>query len=227
MTSLYKQTNSNQFQKVRDTKVVRIKKLTLIAIGLSLIFGLGWGLGFAATSSDVEEVTFAFQLIFSIFVGSQGLLIFIFHGIRSKKFKNQWELWLEKYLNIKMKARQQVSVSHSRNKFPTSSRSGHAGTLETCPSNTLPRGSTPKSPMSTLSRDSTPTSPTGPTVDAIKTGSFIWQETNKPAIEMMNKERNGGTQESEPKATCKEVTVHINVVIENMNAYEDELVTPL
>ena len=92
-------------------KVSQVKKLTLIAIGLSLIFGLGWGLGLAATSSDIEELTFTFQLIFSIFVGSQGLLIFIFHGVRSKDARDEWRSWVYKLLCIERKSRYQVAHS--------------------------------------------------------------------------------------------------------------------
>lgn len=67
-----------------------IRQNLIIAAGLSILFGLGWGIGLAATSSDVKEVTFAFQVLFSIFVGSQGVLIFFFHGIRSPKFRQVW-----------------------------------------------------------------------------------------------------------------------------------------
>ncbi len=71
----------------------RVKRFTIIAIGLSVVFGLGWGLGLAATTSDIEELTFVFQLLFSIFVGSQGILIFILHGLRSKEARSVWKTW--------------------------------------------------------------------------------------------------------------------------------------
>ena len=66
------------------------KQNLIIAAGLSLLFGLGWGFGLTATSSDVEELTFAFQILFSLFVGSQGVLIFVFHGLRSQQFRHVW-----------------------------------------------------------------------------------------------------------------------------------------
>jgi MFS family permease len=66
------------------------KEKFILAIGLSLLLGLGWGLGLTATSSDVKEVTFVFQILFSLFVGSQGVLIFIFHGLRSPQFRQTW-----------------------------------------------------------------------------------------------------------------------------------------
>ena len=67
------------------------KQNFIIAVGLSLLFGLGWGFGLTATSSNTKEVTFAFQVIFSLFVGSQGILIFFFHGLRSPDFRKMWQ----------------------------------------------------------------------------------------------------------------------------------------
>ena len=70
--------------------VENVKKNLLIAVGLSLLFGLGWGFGLTATSSGTKEATFAFQLLFSIFVGLQGVLILFLHGIRSSEFRQVW-----------------------------------------------------------------------------------------------------------------------------------------
>ena len=226
MTSIYKKS------KKQEKKVARTKKLTMIAIGLSLLFGLGWAFGLSATSSNVEEVTFAFQLIFSIFVGSQGLLIFIFHGIRSKNVSKQWKSWLEKYLHIKKKAKRQTYVTHSQNTFPSSSRSGHAygGTLITGSTSTFSRDTLLSSPPSSYSTLSSPTE------DAITTSTLTWQESNKPAntnYEMTNKEHNDSTNDTTQKSdlgnTADSAAVH-SVVIENENAYEkdaDELGTQL
>ena len=80
--------------KLLSRKVINAKRATaksvkqnlLIAVGLSLLFGLGWGFGLTATGSGTKEATFAFQLLFSIFVGLQGVLILFFHGIRSSEF---------------------------------------------------------------------------------------------------------------------------------------------
>ena len=67
-----------------------LKQKLFVAVGLSLLLGLGWGLGLTATSSDLRELTFALQIIFSVFVGSQGILIFILHGLRSPQFRLVW-----------------------------------------------------------------------------------------------------------------------------------------
>ena len=87
MITLLRRKNSINPEKGNAEKV---KKNLLIAVGLSLVFGLGWGFGLTATSSGTKEATFAFQLLFSIFVGLQGVLILFFHGIRSSEFRQVW-----------------------------------------------------------------------------------------------------------------------------------------
>jgi len=85
---------SSNPNKLQDTK-----KKAFIAIGLATVLGLGWGFGLLATSSDLREVTLAFQIIFSIFVGCQGLLLFILHGLRSVEARKVWKLWFSTILN--------------------------------------------------------------------------------------------------------------------------------
>ena len=95
MASLVKQ--ARQRKVVQETKGQgtrkQIRRHLIIAVGLATVFGLGWGFGLAATSTSVEEVTFVFQLIFGIFVGSHGVLIFILHGLRSEEARNTWKSW--------------------------------------------------------------------------------------------------------------------------------------
>ena len=61
-----------------------------IAVTLAVMFGLGWALGLVATSLPVKKLTFAFQILFSIFVGAQGVLIFLLHGIRNQDIRKLW-----------------------------------------------------------------------------------------------------------------------------------------
>ena len=65
----------------------------LIAAGLALVLGLGWGFGLAASSHNISALACAFQFVFSLFVSSQGLLLLIFHGVRSKDAKVVWRSW--------------------------------------------------------------------------------------------------------------------------------------
>ena len=68
-------------------------KFTIAAI-LAVMFGLGWTLGLAATSVPVKEFSLTFQILFSIFVGAQGVLIFFLHGVRNQDIRKLWKWWL-------------------------------------------------------------------------------------------------------------------------------------
>lgn len=43
-------------------------------------------------SLPVKELTFTFQILFSVFVGLQGTLLFLLHGIRNKDAHTHWKL---------------------------------------------------------------------------------------------------------------------------------------
>ncbi|XP_064387685.1 adhesion G-protein coupled receptor G6-like [Halichondria panicea] len=81
-------------QSLRESSVRQqlrnVKENLIIAMCLSIVLGLGWGLGLVSTSSGLVELSFTFQVIFSIFVGSQGVLIFILYGIRNTNFRQLW-----------------------------------------------------------------------------------------------------------------------------------------
>ena len=93
MVSLCKHTQKMSTSKPSGaTNAQDLKKIFIATVCLGTMLGLGWGFGLAATSSDMTELTFSFQVVFSIFVGSQGVLIFIFHGLRNDDFRNFWKL---------------------------------------------------------------------------------------------------------------------------------------
>ena len=62
-----------------------------------MVFGLGWGLVLLAMSTRVIGITIGFQVIFTLFVGAQGLLMLIFHGFHSEKARDPevWKQWLD------------------------------------------------------------------------------------------------------------------------------------
>ena len=95
LVSLVKERTTSA-SRVDVTTIHKIKRNSVPALGLATLFGLTWGLGLAATSTGVREVTFAFQVIVGILIGSQGVLIFIFQGLRSDKVKKVWTKWFAK-----------------------------------------------------------------------------------------------------------------------------------
>lgn len=76
--------------KTKSSSFQTTKESLIIAISLAVVFGLGWGFGLLATSSSVEGITITFQVVFSIFVGLQGLLLFILHGLRNTHARKVW-----------------------------------------------------------------------------------------------------------------------------------------
>ena len=115
MVSICKHTenmNSVMKEKMTAEKSKKIKKKLYIAMSLSVVLGLGWGLGLAATSSSVVGLTVTFQVIFSIFVGMQGVLIFVLHGVRNKDARELWKKTLtrSKHLFSSLKS---TSVAYS------------------------------------------------------------------------------------------------------------------
>ena len=77
--------------KTKAEKTREIKNNFIIAMSLAVVLGLGWTLGLLATSFPSVEVTTAFQVLFSIFVGMQGVLIFCLHAIRNSDARNVWK----------------------------------------------------------------------------------------------------------------------------------------
>ena len=82
---------------VKDThaKTKAYKAKFTIAAILAVMFGLGWTLGLAATSVPVKEFSLTFQILFSIFVGAQGVLIFLLHGVRNQDIRKLWKRWFK------------------------------------------------------------------------------------------------------------------------------------
>ena len=110
MVSLIKR--SANFKEIADFKDKHksAKKQVAIAIGLATLFGLGWGFGLAASGTTINELTFTFQLLFSLFVGLQGVILFVLHGVRKPEARDQWKAWLTK---VSSKSMQLYSIVKS------------------------------------------------------------------------------------------------------------------
>ena len=67
---------------------------------LATVFGLVWGFGLTATSYNVEAATCAIEYIFSILIGTQGLLVFVLHGIRNADAIKVWKSLFTKSLEL-------------------------------------------------------------------------------------------------------------------------------
>ena len=90
MVSICRHSHNPATNKKEGSKIKALQKKFIIAVTLAIVFGLGWGLGLVATSLPVKELTFTFQILFSVFVGSQGILLFLLYGVRNQDIRNIW-----------------------------------------------------------------------------------------------------------------------------------------
>lgn len=75
----------------------------MIAVTLSVLFGLGWGLGLMVsgvlfTSAIVRNI---FAVTFILLTGFQGLFIFIMHCLRSPEVRKEWRRWIFRVTGIR------------------------------------------------------------------------------------------------------------------------------
>ena len=90
MVSICNHTQGPVTDKKEGSKIKAMKANLTIAATLAVVFGLGWALGLAATSLPVKELTLTFQILFSIFVGAQGMLLFLLHGVCNQDIRKVW-----------------------------------------------------------------------------------------------------------------------------------------
>ena len=70
------------------------KKHLIIAISLSILFGLGWGFGLPATQAvSVVGLRIALQALFIIFTSFHGFFIFAMQCLRSQVARREWWKW--------------------------------------------------------------------------------------------------------------------------------------
>ena len=73
-----------------------VKQQFLVAVTLSILFGLGWGVGLLATEKVyVSAIKDLFASLFVILTTPQGLLVFIVHCLRSKDIQRVWTSWFK------------------------------------------------------------------------------------------------------------------------------------
>lgn len=74
------------------------KQQFMIALTLSLLFGLGWGVGLLSTQSlyTVTAIRDTFSALFILLTAFQGLFLFLMHCVRSKEVRRQWMIWAYK-----------------------------------------------------------------------------------------------------------------------------------
>ena len=90
------------------------KRQAVMLITLSILFGLGWGIGLAATNSlEVQWLRYGFQIVFITLTAFQGLFVFILYGLRLQQIRKVWKKWFYIMTNQHVKAAHlDLSSSH-------------------------------------------------------------------------------------------------------------------
>ena len=95
IVSLLQKTFQSDIKTKNNNNITFVCQQLSIAVTLSIMFGLGWGIGLLATQ-DIhtnKTVRDLFAALFVIITGFHGLLIFIMHCLRSKEVRNTWKRW--------------------------------------------------------------------------------------------------------------------------------------
>ena len=132
---LQKHVQSNIKSK-KDTKTSFLHQQLIIAITLSVLFGLGWGIGLFATqdihtNKTVRDILAALFVVFTAF---HGLFIFIMQCLRSKDVINSWKRCFFSVTRKNINEMSSSPMSHKHQKecqCPSKSDSSHTFGLPT------------------------------------------------------------------------------------------------
>ena len=72
----------------------KLKENFMIALGLSLLFGMGWAIGLLATSDLPDAVRYPAEWVFTLTTAILGVYLFILYIARSQESCELWKRWL-------------------------------------------------------------------------------------------------------------------------------------
>ena len=72
----------------------KLKENFMVALGLSLLFGIGWAVGLLASSDAPDAVRLPAEWIFTIVNAFLGVYLFVLYVVRSPEARKQWKKWL-------------------------------------------------------------------------------------------------------------------------------------
>ena len=130
-TSLLRKSCDKKLKEVKETdkkkgdkKTSPVKQQFLVAVTLSVLFGLGWGVGLLATDKVyVSAIKDLFASLFVILTTSQGLLVFIMHCLQSRDIRNVWARWFKFATGKEVNKFTSVVSRQKRKSGPTASAS--------------------------------------------------------------------------------------------------------
>ncbi len=119
---------SSRISNSNESSWLKIRKQLTIAITLSVLFGIGWVIGLAATQGIPNLILASIlQFLFIIFTAFHGLLLFIMYCLRLEEARNEWKLWISSIFGI---VRKRKTISHQSGKSGTASTDLSSGKKE-------------------------------------------------------------------------------------------------
>ena len=93
IVSLLRKNYQSSIKLKKDKQTSFLHQQLIIAITLSVLFGLGWGIGLFATQDihTKKTVRDILAALFVVFTAFHGLFIFIMQCLRSKDVRNSWK----------------------------------------------------------------------------------------------------------------------------------------
>ena len=79
--------------KPNNEKFSKVKKNFMLALGLSLLFGLGWAFGLLASSDLPGAVRYPAEWIFTLMTAFLGVYLFALYIVRSAEARRLWKSW--------------------------------------------------------------------------------------------------------------------------------------
>ena len=104
----------------------KLKENFMIALGLSLLFGIGWAIGLLATSDLPDAVRYPAEWVFTLTTAFLGVYLFVLHVLKPQETRRLWKRWL---LCQRKRAAFGVSTSNTSKSRLTSTIVSWAGTF--------------------------------------------------------------------------------------------------
>lgn len=98
IASLVRATVKSRLSESKDGHhFMTLRQHLIIAMTLSVLFGLGWGTGVAASYNTYSTTTkYILSTLFICCTAFDGVFIFIMHCVRSKDIRTLWRGWLKR-----------------------------------------------------------------------------------------------------------------------------------
>ena len=95
IVSLLRKNFQSDIKRKNKKNITFVHQQLIITVTLSILLGLGWGIGLLATQDIHTNKTIRdlFAALFVITTAFHGLFIFIMHCLRSKEVRNTWKRW--------------------------------------------------------------------------------------------------------------------------------------